>query len=383
MKQKETPKKQWNNIYNIIMENRSDISALLTDDTLRLRMQFFAVFIIFIVVSAVMTVVNLLTDYDLLGWSTFLFALLNLFNIIFILANEKMEKLSRTLFAFEIVALFSFFLITGEPEGFSAIWIALLPACGLLLYRLKYGSIISIIQLLILCFLFWTKPGNSLLMYDYTSSFLLRFPILYVAFFFIGFFFEFIRHTTQTELSEMRSRFERLSKHDPLTGLFNRAGFKATLEDLEPSENGCAFAIIDFDSFKSINDTYGHNGGDLVLTDSADLIRDAVKDAGCVCRWGGDEMSVFFYSKAAAAACCQTILEGMRAHSFDYCGTVFHTTVSIGLATVEVGQDFALTDLIAVADNNLYVSKGTGKNQLIISAFDPSLVPENADQILD
>ena len=371
---------KWENIVRTILRNKGDVRALLTDEIMRSRMQFFCIFFIFSIVSAAMTIVNVFTSWHLLMLSTLVFAVANVINMALMLVDQQMEKLSRMLFAVETLALFSFFLIFGEPEGFSAIWIALLPACGLLLYKLKYGIIFSLIQLVIVIFLFRTKAGNSLLMFEYTGSFMRRFPLLYMAFFFVGIFFEYIRYTTQKELTEMRYRFEHLSKHDPLTGLFNRLGFYADIENriAAGTDEGCALAIIDLDNFKTVNDRFGHLNGDTVLKKISDVITAIVGDNGSTCRWGGDELSVFFNGAEISEKLCAEILSAVRETEFEFLHGE-HVTVSIGLTLVRPETRFELADLIAVADKNLYSSKNSGKDMLRISEYIPAAPETDTD----
>ena len=361
---------KWENIVRIIFRNKEDVRVLLTDESIRVRMQFFCIFVIFALVSGAMTVVNIYTSWPLLMRSTLIFAIANVVNILLVLINEKTEFFARLLFAVEILALFAFFLIVGEPEGFSAIWIALLPACGLLLYKLRYGIVLSLIQLVLVVFLFWTNFGNSLLVFRYTDSFLLRFPLLYIAFFCVGVFFEFIRYTTQKELAEMRKKYERLSKYDPLTELLNRSGYDDSIKEIlsAGTENGCAVAIIDFDNFKSINDRFGHKSGDDVLKTSSEKIVSIVGEQGSVCRWGGDELSVFFDRADVAEKLCEKILTEIRELKFSFLKGG-HITVSIGLSSCMVPST---TSRLFVASArswkamSLAASAGSGRIRWII-----------------
>lgn len=372
------PKKQkWQNILACIWEGRANLRAhfreLLTDDEQRVRVQFFAVFLIFTVVSGIMTVINLITaEWQHLMYATLAFTVLSLFNAVLMLFSRATEILSRYLFAVEITVLFAFFIISGEPQGFSAIWIILMPSCGLLLYRFKYGTIISFVNFLMLIFFFWTNVGHSFLRYyGYSESFRLRFPFLYLAALAVGTFFELIRVTTQSELSETRKNYEHLSRHDPLTGLYNRNGFYTRLEKmgLQLQNGGSAFALIDLDNFKSINDRYGHLCGDFVLKEIANIILTSVDDSVRVCRWGGDEMAVFFSDPASAASFCEQILQNVRAHDFCFGEQVFHCTLSIGLITAAPEDGCSFHELISAVDSNLYLSKRKGKDCLVVSSY--------------
>lgn len=361
----------WTNIVRLMYDNRNDVHDLLADDEIRVRIQFFFVFVIFSIISSVMTIMNVVTNWRLLMYSTLFFAIANLINALLMLINADTEKLAKYLFSVEMLVLFTFFVVCGEPEGFSAIWIALLPGSGLLLYRMKYGTVLTAVQFLILVFFLWTPWGRSLLMYDYTESFMERFPVLFLAFFSVGAFFEYIRYNTQRELVSARQDYEELSKRDPLTGLYNRFGFYSSIDTIlnAGSRDGYAMAIVDFDAFKQINDTYGHSNGDEVLTVSAKEILSIVGEGGSVCRWGGDEIAVFFHSSVGAEKLCNDILTSIRNIKFNFNGIPHYVSVSIGLITIPSDIKLNLSDLITAADNNLYFSKSNGKNRLSVTAY--------------
>ena len=185
---------------------------LITHDDSRQHMQFVCVFIIMAFISTFMTVMNFFTGWTgALMQSTLIFAVLNIINAgLEYFGGDKLRLISRTLFAVEIVVLFTFFVLNGQPKGFSTLWAALLPTCGLLLYKGKIGSLISGIQFVILAFLFWFPAGQNLLLHPevYTDVFMMRFPVLYAAFFVVGLFFEMVRHYTQKELTTARDRYK-------------------------------------------------------------------------------------------------------------------------------------------------------------------------------
>ena len=79
---------KWENIVRIILRNKKNFRELLTDEKIRVRMQFFCIFVIFGLVSAVMTVVNVYTSWPLLMRSTLIFAIANVVNILLVLINE-------------------------------------------------------------------------------------------------------------------------------------------------------------------------------------------------------------------------------------------------------------------------------------------------------
>jgi len=183
---------------------------LITYDDSRQHFQFICVFLIMAFISTFMTVMNYFTGWrQALMSATLIFALLNILNAALeFFGNRTVQKIPRVLFAIEIIALFTFFVINGQPKGFSTLWTALLPACGLLIYKRNVGSLISGIQFAILVFLFYVPAGQQLLRYEYTDVFMMRFPVLYAAFYVVGLFFELIRYYTQEELKANRDRYK-------------------------------------------------------------------------------------------------------------------------------------------------------------------------------
>lgn len=109
-----------------------------------------------------------------------------------------------------------------------------------------------------------------------------------------------------TELEERNEKLKLLSNTDGLTGLYNHRYFIETLDyEIERAlryKNKLSLAILDFDDFKKVNDTYGHSKGDYVLAVVAKRIKESCRDTDIVCRYGGDEIIIIFpettYEKA-------------------------------------------------------------------------------------
>lgn len=268
----------------------------LTDEKERKKMQYFVVFLIFGVVSSIFTIINIITGYKPLMWSTLIFAVLSFINLGLFLLKKGLEIVAEILFSIEIILLCTFFVIFGEPEGFSAIWCTLLPIGGMLLYRRKFGTIISGVQFLILIFFFWIPFGRSLLQFEYTESFMLRFPLLYLAGFIVGFFFESIRSATQKELMISRDKFKKLSFVDGMTGLANEKAYLVEVnnlkEDIDKGSAKFGVIIVDVNTLKHTNDSCGHDVGTLLLIEIANIITN-VFDGCHTFRVGGDEFVTF------------------------------------------------------------------------------------------
>jgi diguanylate cyclase (GGDEF)-like protein/PAS domain S-box-containing protein len=175
------------------------------------------------------------------------------------------------------------------------------------------------------------------------------------------------------DISEQKNREDellRLATTDPLTGAFNRRyGTERLAEAFDRHKRYASPAtvlIIDIDHFKKVNDTYGHDVGDIVLQDLAKLLRAQVRAVDMVARWGGEEFLVLMPETPAepAAVVARRILAAVRATPFAVTGRKTGLTVSIGAASFT--PDIASVDaLVKRADTALYDAKSGGRDRLV------------------
>lgn len=120
--------------------------------------------------------------------------------------------------------------------------------------------------------------------------------VTYVAIIFLMMVFESINHRLKIERDAERDRYAYLAAHDPLTGLANRSMFDAqltrALASSDRNRNIVGLMIIDLDGFKPVNDTLGHDAGDLVLRTIATRLRALLRKTDTIARMGGDEFAV-------------------------------------------------------------------------------------------
>ena len=338
---------------------RRKLSEILTDEDKRKELQYIGIFFLFFIISTFMTILNIITNKGFLTVATAVFSVLCAVDFFLVRkgGNSGMTVAS-VLFSVEIVALFTFFLISGNPDGFSALWIAMLPACGMLLFGRKRAAILSSVMFAILVFFFWVPAGRSLLQYEYNKTFMMRFPIFYLAFFLLSALLETIRSITQSELDKLRDKYKYYAAHDYLTNLLNRQGLEewyATFKNLGEQ----AAMMIDIDHFKHVNDSFGHDVGDLVLASVAREIK-SIADTR-VCRWGGEEFVIWFPDSEKMCD-PEKIRAGIENMDITIPGStkVLHVTVSVGVAkgTGNLGA------LIKAADEAMLLAKSNGRNQI-------------------
>ena len=167
----------------------------------------------------------------------------------------------------------------------------------------------------------------------------------------------------------LQLELDRQASYDGLTGSLNRRAFERIAESewsrAVRHDLPLSVLVLDLDRFKALNDTHGHDAGDLWLKSFADLCRGLLRREDLLCRYGGEEFLALLPQTSGEAAMqvaerIRRSVEGMRiAHN----GTDIAVTVSIGVAT----WNETVTDLktmIAAADRALYRAKAAGRNRV-------------------
>lgn len=168
----------------------------------------------------------------------------------------------------------------------------------------------------------------------------------------------------QRELLSINLQLEALALTDPLTGMKNRRYFSESLlahiAKFHRSGDPFSIALIDIDRFKSINDTYGHPVGDLVLTELAQLLNSSSRETDVTARLGGEEFVMLLAGADEVNAI--HIAERLRTVIQMTPMGNLHITASIGVATMT--SEDSDDKLISKADQALYRSKTSGRNRV-------------------
>jgi two-component system cell cycle response regulator len=174
-------------------------------------------------------------------------------------------------------------------------------------------------------------------------------------------------------MDALRARLDQsleLAITDQLTGLYNRRFIDAQLGPMvqraQCGGDGVAVTLVDIDHFKRINDTYGHDVGDVVLREFAARLASNLRPSDFACRMGGEEFVVIMPRTAGDVACLAA--ERLRRH---ICAAPFNVrgvgelsvTFSAGVAATEPGDDSA-DALLKRADEALYSAKASGRNRV-------------------
>jgi len=173
--------------------------------------------------------------------------------------------------------------------------------------------------------------------------------------------------------AQLFEQMEKMATTDGLTGLFNHRTFQAkadeALAQAKRYSRRCSLILTDIDHFKSVNDTYGHPIGDLVLKGVSQVLARTARDTDIVARYGGEEFAIVMpeTDMAGAKIIAERIREAVMAEVFQTELGPLKVTLSLGIATFpEYGAEKQL--MIDLADQCLYQAKRSGRNRSVTAA---------------
>jgi len=177
-------------------------------------------------------------------------------------------------------------------------------------------------------------------------------------------------NSTITAIRERDRELRDMANHDALTKLVNRRYFTdqviSELLTIDDAQRSSAILFLDLDEFKAVNDNLGHDAGDRLLIEVADILQHRVREYDVVSRFGGDEFVILAIgaSKAEAIKISESILELMRGYHFTEGDSTFNVYCSIGITLIEDSQ-LTVDQLIKQADHACHQAKGRGRNGLL------------------
>ena len=175
----------------------------------------------------------------------------------------------------------------------------------------------------------------------------------------------------EQELSEANNKLRRISLTDGLTDIDNRRCLEDRLHEMwqhsvrlhEP----IALIMCDIDKFKSVNDNFGHQAGDSVLKEVAQLLKGEAREIDRVGRYGGEEFLLILPGTVldSAVTFADRLREKVDRHTFSYPGGTLTRTISCGVAASPHPRVKDQEALLRAADDALYVAKETGRNRVV------------------
>jgi diguanylate cyclase (GGDEF)-like protein len=188
---------------------------------------------------------------------------------------------------------------------------------------------------------------------------IVAFSLLIILFIYIAYR---LKHSAYLQVKELALR-------DQLTGLFNRRAlhdiFELEMSRVNRNKKTFSIILLDIDHFKVLNDTYGHDYGDIVLQKVASALQDSIRSMDKVARWGGEEFLVFLpeTNKEQASHLAEKLRLAVSNIELTYQDKLLQVTVSLGVC--EYNQQGEYKDMVKQADLGLYKAKETGRNKVV------------------
>jgi diguanylate cyclase (GGDEF)-like protein len=180
-----------------------------------------------------------------------------------------------------------------------------------------------------------------------------------------------LRVRNQIQIVNQLNTIEHLSMLDQLTGIPNRRSFDHRLnvewKQAIREQTTLSLLIMDLDKFKNLNDTYGHQQGDVVLKTVANIFNNCLRrPCDFTARWGGEEFVVLLPNTPLEGAMdvAEQIRSTVEKEKIEFeDGTIVHITISIGVTTINPEHKSSINNFISKADKALYMAKEAGRNR--------------------
>jgi diguanylate cyclase (GGDEF)-like protein len=181
------------------------------------------------------------------------------------------------------------------------------------------------------------------------------------------------RLSTGKRIIDLQKQLQTQASRDSLTGLWNRKQmFRILDKEINRSHRNdqpIGLLMVDIDKFKSINDTHGHQMGDLVLMEVVEVLRKSVRNYDEICRYGGDEILVILpnCSSVRTKAIAERLRKNVTEHKIKGDNVSLYVTLSFGGASAEnFSRDISVESLILAADEALLEAKNKGRNCVVL-----------------
>ncbi|MFT6898732.1 MAG: diguanylate cyclase (GGDEF)-like protein [Paraglaciecola sp.] len=279
--------------------------------------------------------------------------------------NKNGYQFSANLVTVSLMILMFYLVVSGGVSNTGPLWIYIVPPVALFFGGMRTGlRNLSLFTVMISVILFY--PDNQLLLCSYSDEFKSRLIYSFLTVSLLFCCYEYSRQRAFKILQQLNQRFERQARIDPLSGLQNRRGMLEKLEYEQQrskrSQKSMTLMMCDIDHFKRINDHRGHETGDLVIKQIAQLFKEGLRAQDTVARWGGEEFLFMLpeTDQKQAYILAEKLREKIASTLFCKPHKELNITVSIGIYQLKAPD--TIDQAIGHADHNLYRAKDAGRN---------------------
>jgi len=288
----------------------------------------------------------------------------------------KKQNTGQIAFIMSIIMLIITLVIAyyDKNQTYGLIWVSAYPILSISMLGNKKSFLLNLILMLII----FPMAYMGIDEWNYgnwnTISFI-RFSTSFVFVLFLLYLLEFYFLSMNQELKKSREKelkyideLQKISSTDSLTSLYNRryfdSQFSIYIDEVKRYEKSCCIILLDIDFFKSVNDTYGHDEGDVVLKKIAQIIDDNCRSSDISARWGGEEFIILL--KETTVKDAFSIADGLRISiSENEHLESKGITASFGVSCFDTELDTP-KKIFKRVDEALYTSKENGRNKVTI-----------------
>ena len=338
------------------------------DETLRLRISILIFTFVISCISLIPTVI-IIIDYGIaaaLPIVAFVLISVSLFFRQFF--NPVYSASTAWLFAVLGFGMAVFLIWTGGVAGTGVLWVYVIPVIAAMVLPLRGILIYDCILMAIILILLHT-PLRGVMSCDYSAHMRISIPLSLLLVIICSYMTELARHNTHKKLAVASERLKESALTDPLTSIYNRRALEVHFGDINEKRPGLAFAMLDLDFFKKVNDNYGHDVGDKVLRHVVKITRESMPSDAHLYRWGGEEFLLVLKTgdldEFEKELNC--LREKIEKNPLVFDGGLHATikiTVSIGGACPD--KELTIGECIRFADVNLYKAKERGRNKVVV-----------------
>lgn len=323
-----------------------------------------------IVYSLANSILFLLTSY----MSGMIFSQIGMvvFLAIFVFSYYRRTFVSYCIFnIYMLVWVIANVRLFGWGIGVQTFIFVLVVFCFFAKYKHEIAKITYVIALLALRMYLYLYCQNNTPNISATANINTAFQIvnsiaIFLSLSLIAYFFSTETQSLEGKLIEYNEQLKEQASIDPLTGLHNRRSTMEYLDNLlKNAENSISICMCDIDFFKRVNDTYGHEIGDIVLKKMAETFRKELPQDSFVSRWGGEEFLLIFptLNGDEAKIALEMLRQKIKAIVFDGGSESFSVTLTFGLTEYDFHSD--LTTILKEADEKLYSGKESGRDRIV------------------
>ncbi len=320
--------------------------------------------ILYIIVHAVFFIWFSIMDIPEMAHMNIVSILVALLNI-WLLTDVK----KQTMGGYLLIINFCYYVVYSTYLlGYSKDATMLFPLIILLLHTLfpKQGKYLAGSTIILMCGFFVNMylKYNHVAKYEDSLDYVDWINYLYA--FTVVFMFIYTRSVAENIVNNYTKQIDKITEEanvDFLTGLYNRRFIEKRFKAEE--FNGSYIVLGDIDFFKKINDTYGHNCGDYVIKEIAQILKTSFRATDDVCRWGGEEFMIYIRDayELDIEKKLNEVREAIAQNQFKYNDIKFKITMTLGYSAIT--DEFDISQNIERADTALYHGKETGRNKVV------------------